>query len=862
MAQINKSDFDAIYVQNAGGAAVFKDNTTEDIGANDMRDFAEDIKDSIFFFNNDAYKSFYASTSGTDTYTATVDPAISSYVTKDRFYINFVNPNTGAATLNLNGLGAKNIKTNSGSDPAAGDLQGVMMLIYNGTNFQLIGGSGGGGGAFVPLVLGSNTAVDGVGYDLQWGNPTAINLWEVTAESYNIILNDGTNFRLGTIGNLLDLQNDFAVNGNQAFAFGDLSALTSFEIHVASGGTSIDVTAGVAGLVLYSAGAEARIDSDTALNLGTVDAPVVNIGAGTGVNINFAGDNLNYTGGDLTFTGDQFTFTTTIGVTLSAGTPNMGVTTTAPFINVGSDATGDLLQRNGSGNLQRLAAVATGNVLISGGIATISSWGKVDLTTHITGDLPFANLAQGTARSVLAVPGNATADFQSVQGTADQVLLINTAGTDLLFSTIATGGITNAAVTYAKIQNVTDNRLLGNATGGAAAPSEISVSNGLTLASSALKLGGALTADTNISGAFSLGIGVAPSAKFHVVGLGTTTGELIRWADNTPTTRLSMLDNGSTSWTTAVSGASVIGNQWSTTVTATANSQTQTGYLFNVSTSDGAFTGLTRNVFEVTLNASATRLFSIGNVSMTTNGLSTIDFKTSGDQTVRNSTGALFLKGGSGSTTFLKFGGVFSSSTNNNVAFNWTGNIHNLATGVTRTLTNMLNDCSTTSVDGSTITYKMWDNSPSFSIGNSTMTLTGYNWNPSITGTGTITHYAMLIQSGMTGIRTATPTAYLHIGAGAAGANNSPLKLTSGTNLTTAETGAVEYNGTNLFFTRTGTTRENVWCGNDAATAPATNTIGIIADYYGTSATRVLTTPNSWASVNISGTTYKIPLYS
>ena len=109
---------------------------------------------------------------------------------------------------------------------------------------------------------------------------------------------------------------------------------------------------------------------------------------------------------------------------------------------------------------------------------------------------------------------------------------------------------------------------------------------------------------------------------------------------------------------------------------------------------------------------------------------------------------------------------------------------------------------------------------------------------------------------------TSAPTAYLLLAAGTASVNTAPLKFTSGTNLATAEAGAIEYNGTNLFFTRTGTTRENVLVGNDGATAPATNTIGTIADYYGSSATRVLTTPNSWASVVIGGTTYKIPLYT
>lgn len=117
--------------------------------------------------------------------------------------------------------------------------------------------------------------------------------------------------------------------------------------------------------------------------------------------------------------------------------------------------------------------------------------------------------------------------------------------------------------------------------------------------------------------------------------------------------------------------------------------------------------------------------------------------------------------------------------------------------------------------------------------------------------------------NGLTGATKITvPSAYMHFAAGLATAGTAPIKLTGGTNNTTAETGAIEYNSTNLFFTRTGTTRESVFVGNDGATAPTT-TIGVaIVNYYGSSATNFLGTPNSWASVVIAGTTYKIPLYT
>jgi hypothetical protein len=51
-----------------------------------------------------------------------------------------------------------------------------------------------------------------------------------------------------------------------------------------------------------------------------------------------------------------------------------------------------------------------------------------------------------------------------------------------------------------------------------------------------------------------------------------------------------------------------------------------------------------------------------------------------------------------------------------------------------------------------------------------------------------------------------TPTANLTLKAGTATANTAPLKLTSGTNLTTPEAGAVEFDGTNYYAT-SGTTR-------------------------------------------------------
>jgi hypothetical protein len=59
--------------------------------------------------------------------------------------------------------------------------------------------------------------------------------------------------------------------------------------------------------------------------------------------------------------------------------------------NITSYAVGDLVYASTSGVLSKLADVATGNALISGGVGVAPSYGKIGLTTHVSGTLPIAN---------------------------------------------------------------------------------------------------------------------------------------------------------------------------------------------------------------------------------------------------------------------------------------------------------------------------------------------------------------------------------------------------------------------------------------------------------------------------------------
>jgi hypothetical protein len=81
-----------------------------------------------------------ATVSGTDTLTGSLTPALAAYATGNLFSFVAANTNTGAATINLNSLGAKSITKSGSTALVAGDIVSgqVYLIEYDGTRFQLI----------------------------------------------------------------------------------------------------------------------------------------------------------------------------------------------------------------------------------------------------------------------------------------------------------------------------------------------------------------------------------------------------------------------------------------------------------------------------------------------------------------------------------------------------------------------------------------------------------------------------------------------------------------------------------------------------------------------------------------------------
>ena len=110
---------------------------------------------------------------------------------------------------------------------------------------------------------------------------------------------------------------------------------------------------------------------------------------------------------------------------------------------------GDLPYASGASTIGMLTAVATGNVLLSGGAGVAPSWGKVDLTAAVTVLLPVANGGTGI-NSVInngVSYGSGGSHAYTAAMTAGQVLLGNASGVPTPTSVTGDVTISGAGVT-------------------------------------------------------------------------------------------------------------------------------------------------------------------------------------------------------------------------------------------------------------------------------------------------------------------------------------------------------------------------------------------------------------------------------
>lgn len=250
-----------------------------------------------------------------------------------------------------------------------------------------------------------------------------------------IKLEQGDTSFTSTLGALKNYVLSYATGGGTvtSFSSGNLSPLfttsvsnstttpaLSFSLSNAAANTYFgNATGSTAAPSFTSAGALTKTD-DTNVTLTLGGSPTTALLNATSLTLGWTGILAPSRGGTnngfTAFTGPTTSTKTFTLPNASATilTDNAAVTVAQGGTGQTSYTIGDLLQATGTTTLSKLAAVATGNALISGGVGTASSWGKIGLTTHVSGTLPVANGGTGATTVTGLLQGNGTSAVTAI----------------------------------------------------------------------------------------------------------------------------------------------------------------------------------------------------------------------------------------------------------------------------------------------------------------------------------------------------------------------------------------------------------------------------------------------------------------
>jgi len=360
-------------------------------------------------------------------------------------------------------------------------------------------------------------------------------------------------------------------------------------------GSAIGVTSGGTGLSTIPTNGQLLIGNGTGYTLNT-------LGFGAGISVtNGSGTITVANTGVLSFSAG------TTGLTPSTATTGVvSLAGTLIAVNGGtgfsSYAVGDLLYANTTTTLAKLPDVATGNALISGGVSTAPTWGKIGLTTHVSGILPIANGGTNSTATPTAYGisyGTGTAYAFTAAGSDKQVLKANT-GAAPTWTTLTTG----TSILY------------GDNTGGF---SNVTIGSGVSFVAGTLSAAGSGGTVTSVSGTGTVS-GISLSGTVTSSGSLTLGGTLD--LSSPPAIGSTAANTGA--FTTLSASSTISGTGFSTYLASPPA-------IGGTTASTGRFTTVTSTVatgtapFTVASTTAVANLSIGGNAGTVTNGVYTTD---------------------------------------------------------------------------------------------------------------------------------------------------------------------------------------------------------------------------------------------
>lgn len=358
---------------------------------------------------------------------------------------------------------------------------GALSIVNNGSGAVATVPAGGASQIFLTSTSTSNGTWDVHGFipeNIQWGtNSLYLNADVITGGTWNG----------GTIGTPYGGTGLTSFTSGGALYATSTSSLTSGTLPVPSGGTAQSTYA--TGDVLYASAPNTLAK----LPIGS-----------TGQVLSVSGGIPSW--GAIPSTAAVTSFQTSLNG-LTPSSPTTGAVTLAGTLGPTSGGTGlttyttgDIIYASATNTLASLADVATGNALISGGVGVAPSWGKIDLTTHVSGTLPVANggTGQTTYTDGQLLIGNTTGNTltKSTLTAGTGISITNGSGAITVASTV-TAGVTitddtsTNATRYVLFDdattgtvtglNVSSTKLLYNPSTGLLTSPELAASNGLVL---------------------------------------------------------------------------------------------------------------------------------------------------------------------------------------------------------------------------------------------------------------------------------------------------------------------------------------------------------------------------------------------